>query len=45
MGVCNSPDVFQGKISTIFKGLYMICSYIDDILVINKNDSKDFLKD
>ena len=43
MGVCNSPDIFQEK-SELFEGFDMVSAYIDDILVINKNNSKYHLK-
>ena len=38
MGVCNSPDIFQEKISELFDGFNMVRVYIDDVLVINKNN-------
>ena len=44
MGVCNSPDIFQDKISEIFDGFDMVCGYIDDVLVITKNNIEDHIK-
>ena len=43
MGVCNSPDIFQENISEIFKGFDMVPEYIDDILLVSKNDFKNHL--
>ena len=45
MEFCNSPDIFQGKISKLFKGFDMVRLYIYYVLVINKNNFKDHLKD
>ena len=42
--VCNSPDIFQEDISELFDGFVMVRVYIDDVLVINKNNSEDHLK-
>ena len=44
MRVCNSPDIFQEKISKLFYGFDMVCADIDDVLVITKNNFKDNLK-
>ena len=44
MGVCNSPDILQEKISKIFEGFDMLIGYIENILLINKHDSADHLK-
>ena len=44
MGVCNNPDIFQEKISKLFDGFDMVCAYIDNVLVISKNNFKDRLK-
>ena len=44
MGVCNIPNISQEKISKILEGFDMVCAYIDDILVITKNDCADHLK-
>ena len=44
MGVCNSPDIFQEKISKLFDDIDMVRIYIDNILVIIKNNFEDHLK-
>ena len=38
MGVCNSPDVFQGGMNKPFQGFEYICVYIDDLLVLTTGD-------
>ena len=32
MGLCNSPDIFQEKVSEVMSGLEFVRAYIDDIL-------------
>ena len=44
MGVCNSNDIFQEKISELFQRLSMLCLYIYDVLVITKHYFKDHIK-
>jgi hypothetical protein len=44
MGLCNSPDIFQEKMSTLFADLEFIRTYIDDLLVITKSDWHDHLR-
>ena len=44
MGVCNSPYIFQEKISEIFDGFDMVRVYIDDVLIIAENNFEDHLK-
>ena len=44
MGLCNSPDIFQEKISELMWGLDFICTYIDDLLVITKGTWMDHLE-
>jgi Reverse transcriptase (RNA-dependent DNA polymerase) len=44
MGLCNSPDIFQEKMSTLFSDLEFIRTYIDDLLVITKSDWQDNLR-
>ena len=44
MGVCNSPDMSQGKISELFECFNIARAYIDDLLVITKNSIKNYLK-
>ena len=34
MGLCNSPDIFQEKITELMLGLKFVRAYIDDILVL-----------
>ena len=38
MGVCNSPNIFQEYIYKIFEGFDMLGAYIDNILVITKDN-------
>ena len=44
MGVCNSPDIFQENISELFDGFYMVRAYIDDVLIITKNNFEEHIK-
>ena len=44
MGVCNSPDIFQDKISKLFKGFYIVWKHISNIRKITKEDIADHLK-
>ena len=44
MGVCNSSDIFQENISKLFYGFDMVCAYIDDVLIITKNNFGDHPK-
>ena len=43
MGLCTAPDVFQGRMSTIFGDLPFVIIYLDDILVITKGSFHDHL--
>ena len=36
IGVCNTPDIFQEKISELFKRFDIVCTYIDDVLLKTK---------
>ena len=36
MGLCNSPDIFQEKMSELMVGLEFARAYIDDLLVVTK---------
>ena len=36
--VCNSLNIFQEKISKLFDGFDIVRAYIDDLLVITKNN-------
>ena len=44
MGLCNSPDIFQEKMSTLFQELEYVRAYIDDLLIITKNNFKDHIE-
>jgi hypothetical protein len=44
MGLCNSPDIFQEKMSELMEGLDFIQTYIDDLLVITKESFDDHLE-
>ena len=44
LGVCNSPDIFQVKISDLFKAFDTVRGHIDGILAITKYDFADHLK-
>jgi hypothetical protein len=34
MGLCNSPDIFQEKMSELIYGLEFARAYLDDVLVV-----------
>jgi len=38
MGLCNSPDIFQEKMSTLMADLEFCRAYIDDLLVLTTGD-------
>ena len=38
MGLCNSPDIFQEKMSELMVGLEFARAYIDDLLVVSKGN-------
>jgi hypothetical protein len=44
MGISNAPDIFQEKMSGLMQSLEYVKTYIDDILVITKDDFVDHLK-
>ena len=44
MGLCNSPDIFQEKMSNLFSDLEYVRTYIDDLLVITKGSLDDHLE-
>ncbi len=44
MGLCNSPDIFQEKMSDLMDGLEFVRAYIDDLLCITKGDFDDHLR-
>ena len=41
MGVASSPDIYQHKTNDLFRGFEFICAYIDDLLVLTKEDWTD----
>jgi hypothetical protein len=43
MGLCNSPDIFQEKVSILMEGLEFVRAYIDDLLVLSKGSFEDHL--
>ena len=48
MGLCNSPDVFQEKMSELFIGLDTVHVYIDELLHVTKGswtEHHTFLED
>ena len=44
MGLCNSPDIFQEKMSELMEGLDFVCAYIDDLLCLMKGTFEDHLE-
>ena len=44
MGLCNSPDIFQEKMSELFDGLEFVRTYIDDLLCLTKGTFDDHLE-
>jgi len=44
MGLCNSPDVFQERMSELMSGLEFVRAYIDDILVTTSATWDDHLE-
>src|SRR5687767_6613664 len=43
MGLCNSPDIFQEKMSELIAGLEFARAYLDNLLIISKGDSEEHL--
>ena len=43
MGLCNSPDIFQEKMSTLMSDLEYVRAYIDDLLVLTSSTWEDHL--
>ena len=43
MGLCNSPDIFQEKMSTLLSDLEYVRAYIDDLLIISNRSYEDHL--
>ena len=44
MGLCNSPDIFQEKMSELMLGLEFSRAYIDDLLVVSKDSFENHLE-
>ena len=44
MGLCNSSDIFQEKISELMNGLEFAKAYINDLLVISKHSFEEHLE-
>ena len=44
MGLCNSPDIFQEKMSELFIGFENVRVYIDDLLIISKGSFEEHLE-
>ena len=43
MGLNNSPNIFQEKMTTSFDDLEFVWTYIDDLLITTKSDWQDHL--
>ena len=44
MGLCNSPDIFQEKMSELMIGLEFARAYLDNLLIISKTDFNEHLE-
>jgi len=44
MGLCNSPDIFQEKMSKLMDGLAFVWTYIDDLLCLTRGTFSDHLE-
>jgi len=44
MGLCNSPDIFQEKMSELMDGLAFVRTYIDDLLCLTEGTFSDHLE-
>jgi len=44
MGLCNSPGIFQEKMSELMDELALLQTYIDDLLCLTKGSYGDHLK-
>jgi len=44
MGLCNSPDIFQEKMSKLMDGLAFVQTYIDGLLCLTKGTFSDHLE-
>jgi transposase InsO family protein len=43
MGLCNSPDIFQEKMSELMFGLEFARAYIDDLLIVSKDSFENHM--
>ena len=43
MGLCNSPDVFQERMSELFDGFEHVRAYIDDILSLTQKVVRSYI--
>ena len=43
MGLCNSPDIFQEKMSELMTGLEFARAYLDNLLITSKTDFNEHL--
>ncbi len=44
MGLCNSPDIFQEKMSKLMNGLEFVQTHIDDLLALTKGSFEEHLE-
>jgi hypothetical protein len=44
MGLCNSPDIFQEKVSDLMAGLDFVRAYLDDVLCLTSGSYEDHLE-
>ena len=44
MGLCNSPDIFQEKMSELMAGIDFVRGYLDDLLCISTGTLEDHLE-
>jgi hypothetical protein len=44
MGLANSPDIFQEKMSTLMEGLEYVRTYLDDVLCLTSGTWEDHIK-
>jgi hypothetical protein len=44
IGIADSPDILQGKMSELMESLEYVCAYLDDLLCISRNSLEDHLQ-
>mgnify|MGYP005753024869 CR=1 FL=1 len=44
MGLCNSPDIFQEKMSELFQGMDQVRTYLDDLLCTTSGTFEEHLE-